>query len=185
MAGRLFTPLDALADEAEKMMPDLCHGFQKGWSGMAKVAELMRITSYKPRETFFPEGRRPWRLGVDYPKTQRHYEQVIDNCSGEIVDDFRLYLYGRLWDTSVTAGKPELIGMTDENGNPVDGVVAVVAGNDEAKTSYREDPIVQQVAPPDFPAIPPLDENELEAAIAMAAELLNKDRPQTDGTGTW
>jgi hypothetical protein len=177
--SRCMNSLQAVLDYARDVCPDLCRGFTTE-DEIVNVSELMRLTCYKPKRQFINARSR----GLDM-KDKRFAEHV----SGEGLQDFRVWLGGRGWESAGALGEMTL---EDEKGKTVAGGVYVDQAGESSEEFPKPDPTAaEQMGYDPFksPAVihPEEPVELLEAAVVAAIDESNPDSAvvKVDGWSSW
>jgi hypothetical protein len=171
-----MTLLEELLENAQVIVPDLCHFTQRDTDG--QIAELMHRTSYKPHARHFAEGRMP----LSSCDSVRAYRNVVTYLTEPACKDFTVYLQTRGWEKT-----KEQRTVTNAHGDIVDP-------NSKHQVAAPVFPL-QDIDPLDDVAalraakLPPV-EGELDEKLlreALARKTIVTDRPETerDDVGSW
>jgi hypothetical protein len=180
--GGYLTSLEQLLVDARAVCPELCRGFTST-DEIINVAELMHITSYRPWSNHLAEQYRMRQM----PSSKASWRHFVASANSDVIDDFRMYLSGRLWDPAAKkdaedkAPKREVLTMHDMEGNPVDGEFIVETSDSDPLQPWQKlDP--SYVEPTERTLLAPLSKELLEQLEAQ----LDPDRPTMgEKVGAW
>jgi hypothetical protein len=177
--GRCLNALQQLLVDARALCPDLCKSFTTEDS-QKNVGELMHKTSYKIRPELFSTRYRPGQ-----PDTLKGYQAMITHVNNDVLDDFRMYLSGRLWES---AGVPAVLTMVDAEGNLVDETVVVAVNEVEPenpeRTTWQED-LDPHYVPEHLRVYErPMDRDMLAALDEQIKEFEDSRNPDSSGNKT-